>query len=168
MNDSHPNPASAPADTQAPDERLRQALALLEAIAADRTVLDGCPEDQRARLHRAIAAIYHPEPKLRRQKTKERERERNAEAIRRADALLDSTGIRELRRKPVFTTPNYFPPQGFDALGNPQSTNADGTTQGQPKPQITRRPKKKTSASTRKKVSVPGVCKEGNTGCDQR
>ena len=129
MNDSHPNPASAPADTQAPDERLRQALALLEAIAADRTVLDGCPEDQRARLHRAIAAIYHPEPKLRRQKTKERERERNAEAIRRADALLDSTGIRELRRKPVFTTPNYFPPQGFDALGNPQSTNADGTTQ---------------------------------------
>jgi hypothetical protein len=41
-------------------------------------------------------------------------------------------------------------------------------TQGQPKPQITRRPKKKTSASTRKKVNVPGVCKEGNTGCDQR
>ena len=78
---------------------------------------------------RAIAAIYHPEPKLRRQKTKERERERNAEAIRRTDTLLDSTGIRELRRKPVFTTPNYFPPQGFDALGNPQPAEANGATQ---------------------------------------
>ena len=90
--------------------RLRIALELLESIAADRTILDDCPDDERARLHKAIASIYHPEPKLRRQKTKERERERNAEAIRRAEAVLEQTGIRELRRKPVFTTPNYFPP----------------------------------------------------------
>ena len=47
---------------------------------------------------------------------KERERERNAEAIRRAEAVLEQTGIRELRRKPVFTTPNYFPP----ALPSPE------------------------------------------------
>jgi hypothetical protein len=29
--------------------------------------------------------------------------------------VLHETGIRELRRRPVFTTPNYFPPQGFGA-----------------------------------------------------
>ena len=92
------------------------ALALLESIAADRTVLDSWPSDERTRLHQAIASIYHPEPKLRRKKAKERERERNAEAVRRAEAVLDQTGIRELRRRPVFTTPNYFPP----ALPSPQ------------------------------------------------
>ena len=90
-------------------------LELLESIAADRTVLDHWPEEERARLHKAIASIYHPEPKLRRKKTKELERERHQEKLRRADALLDQTGIRTLRRAPVFTTPNYFPPTGFIA-----------------------------------------------------
>ena len=90
-------------------------LDLLEAIAADRTVLDAWPEDERVRLHQAIASIYHPEPKLRRKKAKELERERHQEKLRRADALLDQTGIRTLRRAPVFTTPNYFPPVGFIA-----------------------------------------------------
>ena len=90
-------------------------LELLESIAADRTVLDQWPEDERVRLHKAIASIFHPEPKLRRKKTKELERERHQEKLRRADALLDQTGIRTLRRAPVFTTPNYFPPAGFIA-----------------------------------------------------
>ena len=116
MNANTPPPANAEA-TSVPTS----ALDLLEAIAADRTVLDAWPAEARARLHQAVAAIYHPEPKLRRKKAKERERERNAEAVRRAEAVLDQTGIRELRRKPVFTTPNYFPPQGFDALGNPHA-----------------------------------------------
>ena len=97
------------------ETNLDQALLLLESIAADRTVLDAWPEAERARLHQAIAAIYHPEPKLRRKKSKELERERHAEKLRRADALLDQTGIRTLRRAPVFTTPNYFPPAGFIA-----------------------------------------------------
>nr|WP_246197254.1 SDR family oxidoreductase [Pseudoxanthomonas sacheonensis] len=90
-------------------------LELLESIAADRTALDAWPEEERVRLHKAIASIYHPEPKLRRKKAKELERERHAEKLRRADALLDQTGIRTLRRAPVFTTPNYFPPAGFVA-----------------------------------------------------
>ncbi len=88
---------------------------MLESIAADRTVLDPWPEAERVRLHQAIASIYHPEPKLRRKKSKELERGRHAEKLRRADAILDQTGIRTLRRAPVFTTPNYFPPAGFIA-----------------------------------------------------
>jgi NAD(P)-dependent dehydrogenase (short-subunit alcohol dehydrogenase family) len=100
------------ADQDLPD-RLRVALELLESIAADRTLLDQLPADERKRLHQAVAHVYHPDPQVRRQTLKSRERERNAENIRRAEAVLDQTGIRALRRRPVFTTPNYFPPQAL-------------------------------------------------------
>ena len=107
-------------------ERLRTALDLLESIAADRTLLDALPAEDRSRLHRVVAQVYHPEPGARRQKLKALERERNAENIRRADALLDSTGIRTLRRRPVFTTPNYFVPEGFGPRGEqPAAHHAD-------------------------------------------
>jgi NAD(P)-dependent dehydrogenase (short-subunit alcohol dehydrogenase family) len=110
-----PTPAAAPgleADPVDADllERVRAATALLARVAADRTVLDRVPAEERARLHAVVAQVYHPDPRARRQRLKARERERNAENVRRTEALLDSTGIRELRRKPVFTTPNYFPP----------------------------------------------------------
>ena len=49
------------------------------------------------------------------------ERERNAAQVRRDGAVLDETGIRTLRRKPVFTTPNVFPPEGFE----PRDIGAD-------------------------------------------
>jgi NAD(P)-dependent dehydrogenase (short-subunit alcohol dehydrogenase family) len=100
---------SFPSDMDLSD-RVRAAVALLEQVAADRTVLDDVPAEDRARLHAVVAKVYHPDPRARRQRLKARERERNAENVRRTEALLDSTGIRELRRKPVFTTPNYFPP----------------------------------------------------------
>ncbi|WP_159015594.1 SDR family NAD(P)-dependent oxidoreductase [Cognatiluteimonas profundi] len=108
---STPQPSDARPDEQAPDAiAVLDAIAALEAMAADRTLIDGLPADQRARLQQAVARIYEPDPHARRQRLKALERQRNADNIRRADALLDRTGIRELRRKPVFTTPNYFPP----------------------------------------------------------
>mgnify|MGYP003296402366 CR=1 FL=1 len=107
-------------DAPLPD-RLRIALELLESFAADRTMLDQLPAQERKRLHQAVAHVYHPDPGVRRQTLKSRERERNAENIRRAEAVLDQTGIRTLRRRPVFTTPNYFPPQD---LPSPGITNA--------------------------------------------
>ncbi|AXK71322.1 SDR family NAD(P)-dependent oxidoreductase [Lysobacter sp. TY2-98] len=97
-------------------DRIRDATALLAQVATDRTVLDAVPADDRARLHAAIAAAFHPDRKARKERQKNRERERNAENVRRTEALLDSTGIRELRRKPVFTTPNYLPPRGPDRM----------------------------------------------------
>ncbi len=92
---------------------VRASIQLLEAVAADRTVLDHLPAEDRKRLHQAVASVYHPDPILRRQKLKAAERERNAAQIEREEALLHATGIRELRRRPVFTTPNVFPPEGF-------------------------------------------------------
>ena len=91
-------------------ERLRIALELLESVAIDSTLLDVLDADERRRLHRAVAAVHDPDPGIRRQKLKARERQRNAENIVRAEAMLNQTGIRELRRRPVFTTPNYFVP----------------------------------------------------------
>ena len=54
--------------------------------------------------------FHHPDPiphrKLRREKKRAQVKQRNHHD----DAVLNATGIRELRSKPVFTTPNYFPP----------------------------------------------------------
>ena len=88
-------------------------IATLEAIAQDRTLLERLSPAERERLHQAVAKVYHPDPVLRRQRIKAAERARSIAQIEREEALLNATGIRELRRRPVFTTPNVFPPEGF-------------------------------------------------------
>jgi NAD(P)-dependent dehydrogenase (short-subunit alcohol dehydrogenase family) len=89
-------------------ERLHSAAELLEQLAADRRLLNQLPAPDRERLLRAAAELYNPDKMARREMLKTAERERT----RRATELLDETGIRALRRKPVFTTPNVFPPTG--------------------------------------------------------
>ncbi|MEO7323506.1 MAG: SDR family oxidoreductase [Dokdonella sp.] len=106
-------PSPPPVAESSLADDVRASIQLLEAVAADRTVLDRLPAEDRERLHQAVARVYHPDPVLRRQKLKAAERERNAAQIEREEALLHATGIRELRRRPVFTTPNVFPPEGF-------------------------------------------------------
>jgi NAD(P)-dependent dehydrogenase (short-subunit alcohol dehydrogenase family) len=102
-------------------QRLRAAAETLESIAADWTVLDKLPSKERERLHLAVAAVYNPDPVARRKRMKAAERERKAAETRREEAVLHRTGIRELRRRPVFTTPNVFPPRGFE----PQDVHAE-------------------------------------------
>ena len=92
--------------TSNPDPRLDHALALLEEIVADREVLATLPEEQRTRLLQAVALVHHPEPRSRRREAKAQARERAQEKARKTEDLLNQTGIRTLRRKPVFTTPN--------------------------------------------------------------
>jgi NAD(P)-dependent dehydrogenase (short-subunit alcohol dehydrogenase family) len=91
-------------------DRLRIAADLLDTIAADRSVLDALPEADQKRLKAAVNRFHHPDPiphrKLRREKKRAQVKQRNDHD----DAVLNATGIRELRSKPVFTTPNYFPP----------------------------------------------------------
>ena len=89
-------------------ERLHSAAELLEQLAADRRLLNQLPAPDRERLLRAAPELYNPDKMARREMLKTAERERT----RRATELLDETGIRALRRKPVFTTPNVFPPTG--------------------------------------------------------
>ncbi len=110
-------PETALTTTEDLATRLRQAIETVERIVADRTLLELLQPDERARLHQALASLHAPvDAVARRQRRKVALRERIATRNRSDDALLDNTGIRTLRSKPVFTTPNYFPPQDFVAI----------------------------------------------------
>jgi NAD(P)-dependent dehydrogenase (short-subunit alcohol dehydrogenase family) len=104
-------------------ERLREAIALLESIAADRSLLAGVPDDERARLLQAVARVYHPDRTERRRMTKAAANRRKAERVRETEVVRAETGIRALRRrKPAIHTPNVFPPGSF----TPDDVRDDG------------------------------------------
>jgi NAD(P)-dependent dehydrogenase (short-subunit alcohol dehydrogenase family) len=90
-------------------ERLRETIELLESIAADRSVLAGVPEEERKRLLQAVANVYSPDRVERRRMAKIVDRQRKAARVKRDQSVLHETGIRTLRRKPIFHTPNVFP-----------------------------------------------------------
>src|SRR5688572_27082762 len=98
--------------------RLRETIDLLESIAADRSVLAGVPDEERKRLLQAVANVYSPDRVERRRMAKIVDRQRKAARVKGDQQVLQETGIRSLRRKPVFHTPNVFPtvsvPDGFD------------------------------------------------------
>jgi NAD(P)-dependent dehydrogenase (short-subunit alcohol dehydrogenase family) len=97
-------------------QRARAATELLESIDADRQLLDQLPAEVRERLQLAVARVYDPDPVARKRRVKAAERQRHAAAAERTGSVLDQTGIRMLRRKPVLTTPNFYPPEGFKQL----------------------------------------------------
>ena len=124
----------APSHRRALLDRLGETIELLEAIARDRRLLEDLPSEERERLHRALADAYSPDPHVRRQMAKALARERRAERAKRDDGVLHETGIRTLRRKPVFTTPNVFPPQAFEPLdADPAADDPDGRESVEPK-----------------------------------
>src|SRR5688572_1738711 len=107
--------ASAPTETdrRALLDRLRETTELLESIAVDRNVLAGVPDEERGRLLRAIELVNNPDSRTLRRLAKATKRQKRIARINKEDDALHETGIRPLRRKPVFTTPNVFPPHGF-------------------------------------------------------
>ena len=102
---------STTADQAELTARLRETIELLESIAADRTILAGVSDEERRRLLQAVASVYSPDRVERRRMSKVVARERKAARVRRDQDVLHETGIRSLRRKPVFHTPNVFPTQ---------------------------------------------------------
>jgi NAD(P)-dependent dehydrogenase (short-subunit alcohol dehydrogenase family) len=104
-----------PADTSDPAllERLRAAAELLESVAAQRELLLSVPEEERVRLVRAAGLVSRPDAASRRQLLKAVRRDRKQAKTRREESVLADTGIRRLRRQPVFASPNVFPPKGF-------------------------------------------------------
>ena len=105
-------------------QRTRAAAEWLEALAGDPSMLDRLPAAERARLQQAVAAVYHPDPVARRIRLKAAEKARHASKIKAEDSVLNQTGIRELRRRPVFTTPNVFAPEGFLPHDTPPDADA--------------------------------------------
>lgn len=89
-------------------EDLRKATQLLEDVVADRSLLLlAAPEDRR-RFDEAVATVFQPDARARRSMVKATARARKLAAARRDDERLQDTGIRVLRRRPVFTTPNVY------------------------------------------------------------
>jgi len=97
--------------------RLRETIELLESIVADRTVLEGVSPADRERLLQAVARVYSPDRAERRRLLRIVARERKAERVRQDEAARAGTGIRALRRKPIFHSPNVFPPAPDVASG---------------------------------------------------
>jgi NAD(P)-dependent dehydrogenase (short-subunit alcohol dehydrogenase family) len=95
-------------------DRLRDTVELLESIAADRRVLEAAPLDERRRLLRAVAAVYHPDRAERRRMAKIVARGRKAARVGLDQVARAATGIQTLRRKPLFHTPNVFAPEAFE------------------------------------------------------
>jgi NAD(P)-dependent dehydrogenase (short-subunit alcohol dehydrogenase family) len=115
-------------EQQALAERLRDAVELLESIAADRSVLEGVPGEARKRLLQAVASVYHPDRVERRRMAKIVDRERKAARVGRDEVTRAETGIQKLRRKPVFHTPNVFPPAFAPSelrRGKPELTSSE-------------------------------------------
>ena len=99
---THPDALPAVAPDAAQLERIRAATELLEEIVADRGLLAHLPVESRARLVQAAGHVYNPDNNARRRMVKAGIRLRRAALVDRAERTLSQTGIRTLRRQPVF------------------------------------------------------------------
>jgi NAD(P)-dependent dehydrogenase (short-subunit alcohol dehydrogenase family) len=98
-------------------ERSRAAAELLEKIVDDRSLLADIPESERNRLLNAAGRVSRPDALGRRQLLKVVKRKKRAEKVERQESVLAATGIRKLRRQPVFiTSPNIYPPKSPELL----------------------------------------------------
>ncbi len=116
--------------------RLRATIDLLESIAADRTVLAGVPDDERKRLLQAVADVYSPDRVERRRMSKVVARERKAARVHSDQGVLHETGIRALRRKPVFHTPNVFPTVSVADGFEPRDVHENSERTESPEPRV--------------------------------
>ena len=109
-------------------KRVRDAIELLESIVADRTVLQDVPPDERLRLLQAIALVHNPDRVERRRIARGVARDRRARGVQRVESLLAETGIRTLRQKPMFHSPNVFPPRQFEQHDAADSGSSPAST----------------------------------------
>ena len=102
-------------------ETLQQALAVLDAIAADRRVLANVDSDARERLQRVCGEIARPDLKQRKRLQKELLRRTNDAKREQDEQRRQSTAIRQLRAKPVYSTP----PPASDQDGSSSSSGPE-------------------------------------------
>jgi NAD(P)-dependent dehydrogenase (short-subunit alcohol dehydrogenase family) len=96
-------------------DQLLAAAELLEAVSSDRSILDALSAEERIRFLNAAANAFDPDVDARRRQTKARRRQEKVAKVQRDEDVLTETGIRRLRGKPVFMTPNVFPPEEVEA-----------------------------------------------------
>ncbi|MGK2947241.1 MAG: SDR family NAD(P)-dependent oxidoreductase [Acidimicrobiales bacterium] len=115
-------------------DRLRAVTEELEALAVDRSLLHRLPDAERIRLLNAAGDVFSPDVEARRRQAKARRRQEKLDKRRDEQEVLTGTGIRQLRARPVFTTPNVFPPEGFEQ-DTVEPGSADGPHREAPEPQ---------------------------------
>ena len=133
-------PALPPSDLAA---RLRDALALLEAVDENRSLLAHLGTEERRRLLIAAGKVSHPDVQARRQLSRAQRKQRKIDKRNSEEAVLDQTAIRKMRDNPIFATPRRLaqyqgqPPQlpGFgyelpDETGETAAEEAKGPTIG--------------------------------------
>lgn len=101
-------------------ERVREATELLETFGADRQILSDMPFEVRKRLLTAVTRVFNPSPSARRNMVKASKRRWKADRAETKNAIKQDVGIRVLRRQPVFTTPNVFPPKELHESYKPE------------------------------------------------
>jgi NAD(P)-dependent dehydrogenase (short-subunit alcohol dehydrogenase family) len=101
-------------------ERLKDATEALEAVVRDRGLLGALTEEQRTQLLSAAGDVFNPNLEQRRRWGKALRRKEKAAKLQQDETVLAETGIRVLREKPVFTTPNVFPPENFQQADAPE------------------------------------------------
>jgi len=94
--------------------RLREATDALESVVRDRSLMRGLSAAERTRLIAAAGDVFNPDVVARRAWSKALRRQEKAAQLRRDETTLAETGLRVLRDRPVFTTPNVFPPSDFE------------------------------------------------------
>ncbi len=103
-------------DPEQADDRhadLRAAIELLESIVRDRGLLGSLSVEERTRLLSAAGELYNPDLEARRRGVKAVRRQEKAERRARDESVLAESGLRVLRDRPVFTTPNVEVPREF-------------------------------------------------------
>jgi len=96
--------AKAVAEGPGPEE-LRQALAVLEAVVADRAILAQLPNEERTRLLVAAGRTVHPDIQQKRRLVRSLRSAERRRAEARDRAVLAQTGIRAARQADVFIAP---------------------------------------------------------------
>ena len=112
MATRRPEPWNDPSASDA--ERLRAVTEILEEIVGDRALLGALSIEERTRLLRAAGDVFEPDLEARRRWGKAVRRNERAAKANKVEAVLASTGIRTLRERPVFVTPNVTPPEDFE------------------------------------------------------
>ena len=102
--------------------RLLDAMAVLHDVVSAPELLAELDPAEKADFLNAAGDVFFPDPEIRRRRTKLLQQRRRNERIRRDEETLAGTGIRTLRDRPVFTTPDVHPPERFE-----QTDVADGS-----------------------------------------
>ncbi|MGB7299810.1 MAG: SDR family oxidoreductase [Burkholderiaceae bacterium] len=95
-------------------DQLIHTTTFLQALAVSRESLDTLSVAERTAFLTAAGDVYCADPVARRHQVKARRKSKQHKRIQQDEKVLSSTGIRSLRDKPVFTTPNIFVPDNFE------------------------------------------------------